>query len=151
MDLINAVGHFFHGIVSYLFDNNGIMIIKWYIICLINDFFIGTYRSMVKSKFKSRSYLQGLCIKFLALTAIPATNGLDEIYNKQWGQLTIQGWPIDFSDILATLLLIYEVFSILENLYALGALPKSIIKFLEKILDKTNFKDMYPKDKDDKD
>lgn len=116
-------------IAVWLFDNNGVHLIHWYLVLIVFDTIIGTVRSAHESRLKSRSYLYGLLIKLLAIMCIPIANMTDDLVNNYMHAHI----GFDISDGFTVALLLYEAISIVENLHAMGAFTGNLQKILDNI------------------
>ncbi|MCL0319396.1 phage holin family protein [Apilactobacillus sp. TMW 2.2458] len=103
-------------------------LIQWYLILLAIDVVIGSINSIVKSKFKSRSYLYGILRKFGAILLIPLANMIDDLF------LNYMHIPlsIDISDMYTMAVLLYEASSIVENFRMMGIFTGNLGTILDK-------------------
>ncbi|WP_283095948.1 phage holin family protein [Apilactobacillus xinyiensis] len=120
--------NFVESVLVYLFDANGMHLIQWYLILLAIDVVIGSINSIVKSKFKSRSYLYGILRKFGAILLIPLANMIDDLF------LNYMHIPlsIDISDMYTMAVLLYEASSIVENFRMMGIFTGNLGTILDK-------------------
>ncbi|MCL0330627.1 phage holin family protein [Apilactobacillus xinyiensis] len=119
---------FINNVLVYLFDANGMHLIQWYLIILIIDVVIGSINSIVKSKFKSRSYLYGILRKFGAILLIPLANMLDDLF-LNYMNISL---GIDISDAYTMAVLLYEASSIVENFKMMGVFTGNLSNLIDK-------------------
>ncbi|TPR21460.1 hypothetical protein DY102_07150 [Apilactobacillus timberlakei] len=123
--------HIIHGILMYLFDDNGLHIVRWYLIMVMLDTLLGTVRSAMKSHLRSRTYLKGIYIKLLSITGIIVANGLDDML-VNYMKINV---GFDVSDMFAVALVGYEALSILENMHQMGIFTGKLQDILDKFFD----------------
>jgi toxin secretion/phage lysis holin len=123
--------HILNYAINYLFDENGLHIVQWYLILIMIDTILGTVRSAMKSKLKSRTYLKGIFMKLLGIFGIVVANGLDDML-KNYMNINI---GIDVSDTFAVALVGYEALSILENMHQMGIFTGKLSEIVNKFFD----------------
>lgn len=132
MDFFNTCMHllttYLHAMATYLFDENGLHIIQWYMILIVIDTILGTVKSAKKSRLKSRTYLYGIFLKLLGILGIIVANGLDDMFTI-YMQVDI---GFDISDWTAIAMVGYESLSIVENMRSMGIFTGNLSTIINK-------------------
>lgn len=118
----------------YLFDDNGILIIRWYLIMIVIDTILGTVKSAKKSRLKSRTYLYGIFLKILGIMLIIVANGIDDMFTI-YMKININ---FDVSDATAVGMVVYEAQSIVENMRDMGIFTGKMKNVIDKYFDSEN-------------
>lgn len=119
---------YLHAMATYLFDENGLHIIQWYMILIVIDTILGTVKSAKKSRLKSRTYLYGIFLKLLGILGIIVANGLDDMFTI-YMQVDI---GFDISDWTAIAMVGYESLSIVENMRSMGIFTGNLSTIINK-------------------
>lgn len=124
-------------ILNFLFDSNGLQIVRWYLILIFIDIITGTVQSALTSGLKSRQYLKGITLKLLGISLIIVANSMDDIF-QSYMHISL---GIDLSDSYALALIGYELLSIIENMNQLGVFTGKLKTFADKVFNQTNNKE----------
>lgn len=128
MSCMHLISTYLHAIATYLFDENGLHIIRWYVIMIIIDTILGTVKSAKKSRLKSRTYLYGIFLKLLGILGIIVANGLDDMLTI-YMQIDV---GVDISDLTAVGMVAYESLSIVENMRSMGIFTGNLLNIINK-------------------
>lgn len=131
LNILHTIGVYFHAAILYLFDDNGVRIIRGYLILIIVDTILGTVRSAKKSRLKSRTYLYGIFLKLLGILSIVVANVIDDVLNNYMHINT----GVDISDVTAAGMVAYEALSILENMREMHIFTGNVAAFISKYFD----------------
>lgn len=131
LSILHSIGVYFNAAILYLFDDNGVRIIRGYLILIIVDTILGTVRSAKKSRLKSRTYLYGIFLKLLGILSIVVANVIDDVLNNYMHINT----GVDISDVTAAGMVAYEALSILENMREMHIFTGNVAAFISKYFD----------------
>lgn len=128
MDIIWSILQVIRNAFIYLFDDNGVRIIRGYLILIIIDTILGTVKSAKNSKLKSRTYLYGIFLKLIGILSIIVANVVDDVLINYMHIDT----GVDISDITAAAMVGYEALSILESMRDMQIFTGNIADFISK-------------------